>query len=255
MIEDIRTEQTNGVLMITLARPGKKNALTNVMYGNLAGLIESAEHDSNIRVVVVQGEGDLFCAGNDVGEFSTFASGQETGEQNVHRFLYALAKSTVPIIAAVHGKAVGIGTTMLLHCDYVLLSPEAQLITPFVNLALVPEAASSYLLPLRIGHVRAFDMFALGEPIDAQTAVTWGIANKICTRDQLSDEALRMAERLAAKPSGSLRAMKLLMRDTEMLMAKMDSESIKFRERMISAEAMEAFAAFTEKRKPDFSKV
>jgi enoyl-CoA hydratase/carnithine racemase len=173
----------------------------------------------------------------------------------VHRFLHALAKATVPIVAAVHGKAVGVGTTMLLHCDYVLLAQDAQLITPFVNLALVPEAASSYLMPLCIGHARAFEMFAMGEPLDAQTAVAWGIANRVCNNDQLRAEARRMAERIAAKPAGSLSAMKALMRKAEALVAQMDSESAKFQERLTSAEAREAFAAFAEKRKPDFSKV
>jgi enoyl-CoA hydratase/carnithine racemase len=124
-----------------------------------------------------------------------------------------------------------------------------------VNLALVPEAASSYLMPLCIGHARAFEMFAMGEPLDAQTAVAWGIANRVCNNDQLRAEARRMAERIAAKPAGSLSAMKALMRKAEALVAQMDSESAKFQERLTSAEAREAFAAFAEKRKPDFSKV
>ncbi|WP_233886738.1 enoyl-CoA hydratase-related protein [Paraburkholderia flagellata] len=255
MTAEIHVDQADGILTITLARPDKKNALTNVMYGTLADIIESAEHDSNIRVLLIQGDGDMFTAGNDVGEFAAIASGKGTGERHVHRFLHALAKSSVPIIAAVQGKAVGIGTTMLLHCDYVLLAADAELITPFVNLALVPEAASSWLLPVRIGHVRAFEMFALGEPLDAQSAVALGIANKVCANGQLRDDARRMAERIAAKPAGSLSAMKKLMRDAETLVAQMDSESAKFQERLMSAEAREAFAAFAEKRKPDFSKV
>lgn len=173
----------------------------------------------------------------------------------MQRFLRALANSTVPIVAAVNGKAVGIGTTMLLHCDYVVLAQDAQLIMPFVNLALVPEAASSYLLPLRIGHVRAFEMFAMGEPLDAQTAVAWGIANKVCANDQLRANARLMAEKIAARPAGSLRAMKKLMRDAEKLVSQMNSESARFEERLASAEAKEAFLAFAEKRKPDFTKV
>jgi enoyl-CoA hydratase/carnithine racemase len=252
---EIRTDLTAGVLTITLARPDKKNALTNQMYGTLADTIERAEHDRNIRVLLVQGDGDMFTAGNDVSEFAAIAVGKGPAERHVHRFLHALAKATVPIVAAVHGKAVGVGTTMLLHCDYVLLAQDAQLITPFVNLALVPEAASSYLMPLCIGHARAFEMFAMGEPLDAQTAVAWGIANRVCNNDQLRAEARRMAERIAAKPAGSLSAMKALMRKAEALVAQMDSESAKFQERLTSAEAREAFAAFAEKRKPDFSKV
>lgn len=255
MTSEIRADLTDGVLTLTIARPDKKNALTNEMYAALADSIEDAEHDSNVRVVLVQGDGDMFTAGNDVGEFAAIASGKGPDERHVHRFLHALAKATVPIVAAVHGKAVGVGTTMLLHCDYVLLAQDAQLITPFVNLALVPEAASSHLLPLRIGHVRAFEMFAMGEPLDAQTALAWGIANKVCANDQLRADARRMAERIASKPAGSLSAMKALMRQAEMLLAQMDSESAKFQERLTSAEAREAFAAFAEKRKPDFSKV
>ncbi|MEM5420522.1 MULTISPECIES: enoyl-CoA hydratase-related protein [Paraburkholderia] len=255
MSAEIHVEQADGILTITLARPDKKNALTNEMYGTLADIIENAEHDSDVRVLLLQGDGDMFTAGNDVGEFAAIASGKGPSERHVHRFLHALAKSSVSIIAAVQGKAVGIGTTLLLHCDYVLLAPDAELITPFVNLALVPEAASSYLLPLRVGHVRAFEMFALGEPLDAQTAVAWGLANKVCAKDQLRDDARRMAERIAAKPAGSLSAMKKLMREAETLVAQMDSESAKFQERLTSAEAREAFAAFAEKRKPDFAKV
>jgi enoyl-CoA hydratase/carnithine racemase len=255
MTSEIRADLADGVMTMTIARPDKKNALTNEMYGALADTIERAEHDNNVRVLLIQGDGEIFTAGNDLSEFAAIAAGKGGGERHVHRFLRALAKSTVPIVAAVHGKAVGVGTTMLLHCDYVLLAQDAQLVTPFVNLALVPEAASSYLLPLRVGHVRAFEMFALGEPLDAQTAVAWGIANKICVNDQLRADARRMADRIAAKPAGSLSAMKTLMREAGALITQMDSESAKFEERLTSAEAREAFSAFAEKRKPDFSRI
>ncbi|MBU9127185.1 enoyl-CoA hydratase/isomerase family protein [Burkholderia multivorans] len=255
MTAEIHVDLADGILTMTLARPDKKNALTNEMYGRLADVIEHAEHDGQTRVLLVQADGDMFTAGNDVGEFAAIASGKGPSERHVHRFLHALAKSNLPVIAAVQGKAVGIGTTMLLHCDYVLLTPEAELITPFVNLALVPEAASSYLLPLRVGHLRAFEMFALGEPLDAQTAVAWGLANKVCAKEQLRLDARRMAERIAAKPAGSLSATKKLMREAQKLIAQMDSESAKFQERLTSAEAREAFAAFAEKRKPNFSAV
>lgn len=255
MTTEIRAELADGILTLTMARPDKKNALTNEMYGTLADAIERAERDSAVRVLLIQGDGDMFTAGNDVGEFAAIAAGKGPSERHVHRFLHALAKSTVPVVAAVQGKAVGVGTTMLLHCDYVLLAQDAQLITPFVNLALVPEAASSYLLPLRIGHARAFEMFAMGDPLDAQTALAWGIANKVCANDKLRDDALAVAKRIAAKPAGSLSAMKTLMRQAEMLVAQMDTESAKFQERLTSAEAREAFSAFAEKRKPDFSKL
>ncbi|EHP39669.1 enoyl-CoA hydratase/isomerase [Cupriavidus basilensis OR16] len=243
MTSEIRVDLASGVQTITLARPDKKNALTNEMYGALADTIEQAQQDRNIRVLLLQGDGDIFTAGNDVGEFAAIAAGNGPGERHVQRFLRALANSTVPIVAAVNGKAVGVGTAQ-----------DAQLITPFVNLALVPEAASSYLLPLRIGHARAFEMFALGEPLDAQTAVAWGIANKVCANDQLRVEARLMAEKIAARPAGSLSAMKKLMRDAEKLISQMNSETARFEERLASAEAKEAFLAFAEKRKPDFTK-
>jgi len=255
MPPEIHIDLAHGVLTLTLARPDKKNALTNEMYGTLADAIEGAELDANVRVVLIQGDGDMFTAGNDVSEFAAIAVGNGPSERHVHRFLHALAKATVPIVAAVHGKAVGVGTTMLLHCDYVLLAQDAQLITPFVNLALVPEAASSHLLPLRIGHARAFEMFAMGDPLGAQTALAWGLANKVCANDLLRAEARLTAERIAAKPAGSLSAMKALMRQAEMLVSQMDMESAKFQERLTSAEAREAFAAFAAKRKPDFSKI
>ena len=148
-----------------MARPDKKNALTNAMYGALADAIEAAETDPSVRVLLIRGEGDMFTAGNDVGEFAAMATGAFQGERHVGRFLQALAKSSRPLVAAVQGRAVGIGTTMLLHCDLVVLAENALLSTPFVNLALVPEASSSLLMPLRIGYARAYEMFALGEAV------------------------------------------------------------------------------------------
>ena len=256
MTPEIRTElSTDGVLAVTIARPDKKNALTNDMYGALADAIAKANDDDAIRVLLIQADGDIFTAGNDVAEFAAHSTGNAPKERNVVRFLRGLANATVPIVAAVQGKAVGVGTTMLLHCDYVLLSDDAQLITPFVNLALVPEAASSYLMPLRIGHARAFEMFALGDAVPADAAVAWGIANKTIAGAQLRAEAHRIAGKLASKPNGSLTAMKRLMRNAEMLVAQMDSESAIFVERLASAEAKEAFTAFAQKRQPDFKKI
>jgi enoyl-CoA hydratase/carnithine racemase len=255
MTPEIKVELSgSGVLTVTIARPDKKNALTNDMYGALADAIARA-NDDEVRVLLIQADGDIFTTGNDVSEFAAQSAGNGPKERNVVRFLRGLANARKPIVAAVQGKAVGVGTTMLLHCDYVLLSEEAQLITPFVNLALVPEAASSYLLPLRIGHARAFEMFALGEPVSASAAVAWGIANKAISNAELHAEARRVAEKFAARPIGSLTAMKRLMRDTEKLVAQMDSESAIFVERLASAEAKEAFTAFAEKRRPDFTRV
>jgi enoyl-CoA hydratase/carnithine racemase len=163
-------------------------------------------------------------------------------------------KEGQPIIAAVHGRAVGIGT-MLLHCDLVLLADDAQLSTPFVNLALVPEAASSLLLPARIGHVRAFAMFVLGEAIDASTAVAWGLANAVVPLDQLRAHARAVAGRVAERPPASVRHTKRLMHDAETLSARMAEENRLIAAQLKSAEAREAFAAFRDKRPPDFTRV
>src|SRR5271154_263238 len=166
--------------------------------------LESAEKDANIRVVLFQGDGDSFTAGNDLADFSAASDGSNHGPSEANRFISNLGKATRPLIAAVQGNAVGVGTTMLLHCDLVFLADTAKLITPFVNLALVPEAASSWLLPARIGHVRAYAMFALGEPVDAATALAWGLANAVVPVDELRDRARAAAEALTQRPAGSL---------------------------------------------------
>src|SRR5882672_8275803 len=154
MTEHVKTEVAAGIMTLTLARADKKNALSNAMYSAMSDGLERAEKNPAVRVVLFQGDGDSFTAGNDLTDFSAQASGKATGEPQAHRFISNLGKATRPLIAAVQGNAVGVGTTMLLHCDLVFLADTAKLITPFVNLALVPEAASSWLLPARIGHVR-----------------------------------------------------------------------------------------------------
>src|SRR6478609_9294566 len=167
MTENIKIDHRDHVLTLTFARSDKKNALTNAMYGALADAIVAAETDKAVRAIVLRGEGDMFTPGNDVGEFAMMATGAFKGERHVSRFVEAIARSTQPMVAAVQGRAVGIGTTMLLHCDFVILAENALLSTPFVSLALVPEAASTMLMPLRVGYARAFEMFALGETLDA----------------------------------------------------------------------------------------
>lgn len=255
MTDHVKVTQANGVLTLTLARPDKKNALTNAMYGRLADAISAADDDAACRVIVIRGEGDMFTAGNDVGEFAATAMGEGASEErHVVRFLHALAKTTRPLVAAVNGRAVGVGTTMLLHCDFVLLDQDALLSTPFVNLALVPEAASTLQLPLRIGHLRAYEMFALGEPIPVEQALAWGLANRVVATADLHAEADRIARVLAAKPAGSLSATKRLMRNVDAVMAQMQAESAEFVARLHSPEAREAFSAFMERRAPDFSK-
>lgn len=284
--QDVVVELQDAILTITLNRPAKKNALTDPMYGLLADAIERAESDPDVRVVLLRAEGDLFSAGNDIADFSrlaeqiTGASADQTapepsgtaaaevtgptepggpasaitGQMNVWRFLHALAACSTPVVAAVQGKAVGVGTTMLLHADYVVLAEGAQLITPFVDLALVPEAASTLLLPQRIGHVRAFAMFALAEPLAAEDGVATGLANRVVPAEALQDTARQVAGALAAKPAGSLTATKRLMRDAEALAPVIDREVAVFTERLAGPEAREAFAAFAERRSPDFSR-
>ena len=255
MSEHIKIEHKDHILTLTFARPDKKNAITNAMYAALADAILAAETDPKTRVIVLRGEGDMYTAGNDVGEFATMATGHFHGERHVSRFIDAIARSTKPMVAAVQGRAVGIGTTMLLHCDFVVLAENALLSTPFVGLALVPEAASSLLLPLRIGYARAYEMFALGETLDATTALALGVANRVVPLDKLHAEAAAIAARLARQPAGSLAATKRLMRNAGTLLAQMGAESTVFAERLTTPEAREAFTAFAEKRAPDFMKL
>jgi enoyl-CoA hydratase/carnithine racemase len=252
----IRTSVTDRVLHITLARPEKKNALTNDMYKALAEALAQAEADPGIRAVLFDAEGDAFTAGNDLGDFAAVSSGKLAREDMYSwRFLSALAHAEKPYVAAVHGLAVGIGTTMLLHCDLVYVAEDAKLTTPFVNLALVPEAASSLLLPARIGHARAFAMFALGEPVDGKTAAAIGLANQALPKDQVRAKALESAKALATRPLGALKATKRLMRDAQTIQARMNQEGEIFGARLKTAEAAEALRAFAERRAPDFTKV
>ena len=252
MTEHVIIEQTGGVLTLTLNRPEKKNALTAAMYAVLTSAIDGAAATADVRCVLIQGNGDSFTAGNDLAEFAAINSGD--GERaSGNSLVSALARASVPIVAAVQGRAVGVGATMLLHCDLVFVTDDARLSTPFVNLALVPEAASSLLLPARIGHARAFSMFVLGEPIDGATAAAWGIANAVVPRDELRTRARSAAEAVAARPRTSVTLTKRLMRDAEALAVRIGEENRHFTNQLKSAEAREAFTAFREKRPPDFS--
>jgi enoyl-CoA hydratase/carnithine racemase len=255
MSEHVKTEVDSGILILTLQRPDKKNALTGAMYDALSDALDRAEGDSTIKVVLFQGDGDSFTSGNDLADFAAQSSSKGEEKSPAFRFIKGLGQATKPLIAAVHGNAVGIGTTMLLHCDLVYLAEGARLITPFVNLALVPEAASSWLLPLRIGHVKAYQMFALGEPMDAQSAVASGIANAVVPAAELRQKARAAAVTLTKRPAGSLRSTKMLMRDLARIQAQMNDEGELFKTRLKTPEAREAFSAFAERRQPDFSKL
>ena len=251
----IAQTRTGKVLTLTIDRPEKKNALTNAMYGQFADALDAARTDDGVRCVVITGAGDTFTAGNDLGDFAAVASGDlKHLDRHVHRVLDGLATFEKPVVAAVPGLAVGIGTTMLLHCDLVFLADKALLSTPFVDLALVPEAASSLLLQARIGYVRAFAMFALGERVDAASALAWGLANRVVSAGELHGVAMAAAEGLAARPPGAVVATKTLMRDRDALLTRIAAEGEAFQARLASPEAREAFTAFAERRKPDFSR-
>ena len=254
MTDHVRLEREGRVLVITLNRPDKKNAVTQAMYAAMAEALEGVDADPALRAVLFRAEGDAFCAGNDIGDF--IAQGSQSAqpeEMPVFRFLKALAHLRTPVVAAVRGRAVGIGLTLLLHCDLVIVADDAMLSAPFVNLGLTPEAASSWLLPLAVGHRRAFEIFALGQVLDGRTALDWGLANRSVPAAQVDGAALDLAQALADRAPGALTATKRLMRDQEAIWSLMMKEGEVFAAQMRGPEAMEAFMAFTQKRVPDFS--
>src|SRR4051812_37389576 len=254
MTEHIRTAIQDGVLEITFARPEKKNALSNAMYRAASDALEGAQSDAGVRVVLLSSEGDAFTSGNDLADFAGAAAGK--GEElQAGRFIRVLANAEKPLIAAVPGLAVGVGTTMLLHCDLVFIADDAKLSAPFVDLALVPEAASSLLLTARIGHARAFAMFAMGEALTGLEACNLGLANKRLAKDEVIPAARAAARLLAGKPLGAVIATKKLMRESEAILARMTQEGKVFGERLRTAEAREVFTAFAERRAPDFTKL
>jgi enoyl-CoA hydratase/carnithine racemase len=251
-MSDILTAQADGVLTITFNRPDKKNALTSAMYATLANALEAADTDPAVRVILFTGNGGAFTSGNDLQDFlNNPPQGDNTP---VFRFLRAISTASKPMIAAVSGVAVGVGTTMLLHCDLVYAGESAKLSLPFVNLALVPEAASSLLLPAMVGHHRAAELFMLGEAFTPATAKDYGIVNAIYPDDKLLAEATALAARLATKPPTAMRLTKQLLKRTKGDVAgQMAQEGEHFRSQLKSAEAREAMTAFFEKRPPKFS--
>jgi enoyl-CoA hydratase/carnithine racemase len=224
------------------------------MYRAVAEALENAQSDDDVRVVLFSSEGDAFTAGNDLADFASVATGARE-ELQAGRFIRTLAQAQKPLVAAVPGLAVGVGTTMLLHCDLVFIAETAKLSTPFVNLALVPEAASTLLLTARIGHARAFAMFAMGEVLTGAEAFNLGLANKVLPRDEVIPVARATARALAEKPLGAVMATKQLMRESEAILARIAQETTVFGERLQTAEAREVFRAFAEKRPPNFAKL
>jgi enoyl-CoA hydratase/carnithine racemase len=250
----IKTATLNGVATIEIARPEKKNALTMAMYSAMADALHAAQADPAVRAVLISGQPGCFTSGNDLEDF--MQRPPQGGETPVARFMQALLGCEKPVVAAVTGAAVGIGTTLLLHCDLVYVSDEARLAMPFVSLGLVPEFASSLLIPLLMGHAKAAEKLMLGEPFSGSDAVDCGIANAVLPAGEVVNHARRMAERFNALPPSAVRETKRLMRAPRLaqVLQVMQTEGELFSSRLRSPEAMEAFQAFFQKRRPDFSK-
>ncbi|WP_043767152.1 enoyl-CoA hydratase [Algiphilus aromaticivorans] len=242
-----------GILEVQLNRPEKKNALTTEMYTLLAEAVDRASEDAAIRCLLFTGSHGSFCSGNDIGDFlENPASGED---HPVARFMRALADFSKPAVAAVQGPAVGIGSTLLLHCDLVYAGRSARFAMPFVNLGICPEFASSYILPRLVGYPRAAEILLLGEPFDAEHAANCQLVNAVLEDDAVEAKAREMAAKLAAKPPKALRTTKELMRrwTHETAQRAIREEAEIFMAMLHEPEAKEAFTAFVEKRKPDFS--
>jgi len=255
MTDSILVARDGGVMTLCMNRPDKRNALTQAMYTGLADGLDAAEADPGVRVVVIAGTGGAFTAGNDLGDFLAEAP-RDGSERPVGRFLRTISRFPKPLVAAVDGVAVGVGTTMLLHCDLVYAADTARFQLAFINLGLVPEAASSLLLPRMIGTARASELLMLGESFSAADAERFGIVNRVVPADALPALVAERSAALAAKPAGALRSTKQLLRysTTATVAERMAEEGALFAAGLQSAEAREAMTAFMEKRKPDFSR-
>jgi len=251
-MSDVVTERSGSILRVQLNRPAKKNAMTSAMYVTIADSLNAAANDDDIRVVLWHGAGDSFCAGNDVEDFMRNPPGP--GESPQAHLIGALINFEKPVVAAVHGAAIGGGTTMLTHCDFVYAGESAKFQMPFINLALVPEFGTSYSIPARIGYLRAAELIELGLPFDAQRAAELGLVTRVVPDQELLATATQTAQKLAEKPAGALQACKRIMRQPVRVQleqaAKLENEE--FSTRLRSADAKEAFTAFLEKRPPDF---
>jgi len=253
-VNEILTETKGSILRVTVNRPAKKNAMTSAMYIALADVLNEAAKDDDIHVVIWDAAGDSFSAGNDVEDFLKNPPGP--GESPQARLGNALLNLDKPVIAAVKGAAVGGGTTLLTHCDFVYAGESAKFQLPFVNLGLVPEFGSSWSLPARFGYIRAAELFMLGQPFSAETAAAIGLVTRVVPDTELLDTATETAEKLAAKPIGALRAGKKLLRGSsrQHVEEAIQAEVEEFSTRVRSAEVREVLTAFLEKRPPDFTK-
>lgn len=251
---DILIGKNSGILSIEFNRPDKKNAITSAMYQAMADALKDADGDSAIRAILISGKSQIFTAGNDLEDF--MRNPPAGGDSPVFQFLWQISHATKPIVAAVAGAAVGIGTTLLLHCDLVYAAENALFSLPFAQLGLCPEAASSLLLPQVAGYQRAAEKLLLGEPFTAEEARQMGLVNQVLAEGQLLPFAQKQAAKLAALPAASIRLTKKLMKDGQSaaIEAQMATEGKHFSAMLSAPEAREAFSAFFEKRKPDFSR-
>lgn len=251
MSEHIIVRDEGPVRLLRMNRPEKKNALNASMYDALASALESANTHANIRCVLIAGVPGAFCAGNDLADFQQAAqSGSEGLGPSVVGFLHALARTEKPLVAAVQGVAVGIGTTMLLHCDFAVAGADARFSTPFVHLGLVPEAASSLIAPRLMGNRRAFSLLAMGRPIDAHEAKACGLVNMVVPASEAEAEAMKAAREIAALPPEAMAASRRLLRGSpHEIVARIDEEAEIYRQRLREPEARAAFEAFFARKK------
>lgn len=244
----ISTTLEDGVQTLRFNRPEKKNAITGAMYTALAEGLETGNTDKNVRCNLIAGTPGAFTAGNDIGDFLKFAAATGLDGTPVIRFLKALALCEKPIVAAVDGLAIGVGTTLLLHCDMAFASQKSMFKSPFVDLGLVPEAGSSLLGPSTMGHVKAFELLCLGRSFDAKQALAAGLINEIVEENQVEDVALACAREIAAKPPAAMQLSRNLLKgNRDTLIARIDKEAQLFTERLASDEAKAAFMAFMTK--------
>lgn len=246
MEKDIETSSANGVQIIRFNRPKKKNAITAQMYQDMAGAIDVANADDEVRCILFLGSKGVFSAGNDIADFAQIAmSGGERSSMAVFEFLERIIIAQKPMVAGVDGMAIGVGTTMLLHCDHVIASNTSSFRTPFVDLGLVPEAGSSLFAPRLMGHHRAFELLAMGTEFTPAAAIRAGFVNVVVDSDALETRAVHVAETIAAKPPQAMETSRKLIRgDRSDILARMREEAELFGERLQSDEAKQAFVAF-----------
>ena len=250
MTELVIISDNGPVRTVRMNRPEKKNALTMAMYDAMADAIESAGKNPALRCLLIAGHASAFCAGNDIGDFLKMATGEGALGAPILRFLYALARCEMSLVAAVRGNAVGVGTTMLMHCDHVVAADDARFSTPFVGLGLVPEAASSLIAPRLMGQARAFSLLVMGRPLGTDAAQAAGLVNTVVASDAVEAEAMKAAREIAALPQQGVLASRALMRGKpDEIVARIDEEAELFKTRLQSAEARAAFEAFMMRKK------